>query len=79
MTVDRDGQVVFYHGEVGSFLLLSGEPTRQLPLMAREENCSVAVVVFNPDYYLTMTSRLYLTQRLHFRRAEPLGIGQLAL
>jgi PAS domain S-box-containing protein len=37
VTVDRDGRVVYYHGDTRPFLQqLSGEPTRDLLLLARE-------------------------------------------
>ena len=35
--VDRDGRIVYYHGDTSPFLLqLSGEPTRELMVLARE-------------------------------------------
>ena len=37
VTVDRDGRIVFYHGDTRPFLQqLTGEPTRELMLLARE-------------------------------------------
>jgi two-component system CheB/CheR fusion protein len=36
VTVDRDGQVVFYHGDTAPYLRMSGEPTRKLLLLTRE-------------------------------------------
>lgn len=36
VTVDRDGHAVYYHGDVGQYLRLAGEPTRELLLLVRE-------------------------------------------
>ncbi|WP_435017495.1 chemotaxis protein CheB [Tundrisphaera sp. TA3] len=36
VTVDRDGHVVYFHGDAAPYLRMSGEPTRELLLMARE-------------------------------------------
>jgi PAS domain S-box-containing protein len=43
VTVDREGRIVFYHGDTRPFLeQLTGEPTRELMLLAREGVLGVA-------------------------------------
>ncbi len=36
VTVDRDGHVVYFHGDAGPYLMMSGAPTQDLMLLARE-------------------------------------------